>query len=464
MSASRAIALTFAFSLIAAAESVTGGALTLSWKDCGDASTHGKVTGLTPDTLTLGQKTKATGTGSLDEAVIGGSFVIDVSAGIIKKTFTGDICTAKTFNLPLGAGSVTWDGMKCPIAVGAASVAVDILLSSALPAGLAKATIQLKATAKSGDKLLCMEIDTAPVAEMPFKFKMDDFADAVYPGIGELEIAPSAGASAAPPVVFMHGMGDSGSNPGMKSICESVTSKFPGTYSVCLNVSNGASGITTVLDKQLEEFVQAVRGDLKLVNGFNAVGLSQGNLLIRAYIERYNSPKVLTYVSMCGPHGGIQTCPGIYKLVCGLWKHNVYGHPIAFSDYWKDPTDKATYLEKNRFLPDINNEKDTKNATYKANMEGLTKYVLVEAMDDTMVLPHVSEQHGFYAWGSTAQTQQLEETDGYKGDWLGLQTLDKAGKLKKLSYKGNHLRWSKSFWEDTILPFLGPQGEDTLVV
>merc|ERR1712050_689874 len=81
-------------------EFVTGGTLKLNWKDCGDSSTHGKVTGLTPDTLTLGQKTTTTGTGTIDEAVTGGSFNIKVNAGILKQTFTGDICAQKTFNLP----------------------------------------------------------------------------------------------------------------------------------------------------------------------------------------------------------------------------------------------------------------------------------------------------------------------------------------------------------------------------
>merc|ERR1712187_375823 len=140
------------------------------------------------------------------------------------------------------------------------------------------------------------------------------------------------------------------------------------------------------------------------------------------------------------------------------------GHSFALCDYWKDPTDKATYLAKSRFLADINNEKDTKNATYKTNLQSLAKYVLVEGLSDSMVLPHVSEQHGFYAWGSTTQTQQLEETDGYKGDWLGLQTMQKAGKLSKLTYDGDHLRWNQSFWEDTILPFLAPTTDSTVVV
>lgn len=249
----------------------------------------------------------------------------------------------------------------------------------------------------------------------------------------------------------------------MKSLCGSVAQKYPGTYSVCLTVADGISSITQNLDKQLDEFVTAVRSDPKLANGFNAVGLSQGNLLIRAYIERYNSPKVNTYVSMCGPHGGVAKCPGIYELFCGLWKHNVYGHSLAFSDYWKDPTDKATYLKENRFLADINNEKENKNATYKANMMSLTNYVMVEAMQDTMVEPHVSEQHAYYKWGQMTETEQLQETDGYKEDWLGLKSLDQANKLKHVTYQGNHLRWSQDFWENTILPYLGPQSSTMLV-
>lgn len=311
-------------------------------------------------------------------------------------------------------------------------------------------------------RLLAVGFATFLVKTSGHELQLEELAMAgMVPALGRLQSETVA--SAGPPVVFMHGMGDSGSNSGMKSVCDSVSEKFSGTYSKCLDVANGLSSITETMDKQLEEFVQAVRSDPKLADGFNAVGLSQGNLLIRAYIERYNSPKVLTYVSLCGVHNGIAKCPEIYNLVCGLWKLDVYGHSIVFSDYWKDPTDQATYLAKSRFLADINNERTAKNATYKANMESLTKYVLVEAMQDTMVQPHVSEQHGYYAWGQETTTQQLEETDAFKEDWLGLQTLQKAGKLQKLSYQGDHLQWSQDFWETQILPLLGPVSEQIVV-
>ena len=143
---------------------VQGGALSLSWKDCGDASTKGTVSSLTPTSLTLGQNTKVTGAGSITEDVSGGQIVFGVKAGIISQSFPGDLCSPKTLTLPLGVGTVTYDGIKCPLAAGAVSVPVDIMLSSALPSSLATADITIGATSTSGDKLLCMAISTAPQA------------------------------------------------------------------------------------------------------------------------------------------------------------------------------------------------------------------------------------------------------------------------------------------------------------
>lgn len=259
-------------------------------------------------------------------------------------------------------------------------------------------------------------------------------------------------------------MGDSGSNPGMKSICATVPKKYPGMYTVCSNVADGAASIATRLDKQIEEFRKSIVKDPKLASGFNAVGLSQGNLVIRGYIQKYNSPPVKKFITICGPQAGEGSCPDniLYKAVCPLWKLAPYTAPVAFSDYWKDVSDKSRYLSKNRWLADMNNEKDTKNSTYKTNMISLEKYVLVEALNDTIVEPHLSESHGFWAWGSKPKENQLVDmvdTDGYKGDWIGLKTLDAAKKIDRHTYIGDHLRFSSKFWDTTILPYLGNDQE-----
>merc|ERR1711937_393368 len=139
-----------------------GGTLKLNWNDCG--AKHGKVTGLLPTTLALGQETAVTGSGSVDEAVSGGEFSLEVKAGggIVHKTFNGDICKASTFDLPVGAGSITWDGLNCPVAAGKVSVGTKIKMTGALPASLARAAIAIKGSGTNGDDLLCMGITTEP--------------------------------------------------------------------------------------------------------------------------------------------------------------------------------------------------------------------------------------------------------------------------------------------------------------
>lgn len=144
-------------------------------------------------------------------------------------------------------------------------------------------------------------------------------APVVELGAGSLAPSPSDDAT---PVVFMHGMGDSGGNPGMQSLARTVSAAYPLKYAVALSVADGVASILEPMDRQVAEFAAAVRADPRLLGGFDAVGLSQGNLVVRAYIERVNSPPVRRFVSVCGPMEGIGTCPSnpLYQLICPAWK------------------------------------------------------------------------------------------------------------------------------------------------
>eukprot|EP00299_Pterocystis_sp_00344_P014385 c7119_g1_i1.p1 GENE.c7119_g1_i1~~c7119_g1_i1.p1 ORF type:complete len:378 (-),score=68.61 c7119_g1_i1:13-1110(-) len=256
------------------------------------------------------------------------------------------------------------------------------------------------------------------------------------------------------PVVFMHGLGDSGSNPGMQSIAKSVSSAYPGLYSIAVDVADGMKSYTTDIGKQVDEFAAAVRADPKLANGFTAVGLSQGGLIVRVYAQIYNDPPVHTLVSMCGPQEGVGDCPGgTPEFLCNLVREDLYGAPISFAGYWKNSLDQATYLSKSKWLATWNNDHDSKNQTYRENMLSLKRYVLVQALNDTVVKPHVSEDHGFFAWGSVTEINNFNQTEEYSGDWLGLKTLSQLGRVDHLSYIGEHLRWSQEFWTDSILPY-----------
>jgi len=142
-------------------DNVQGGTLKLTFKDCGDTSYHGKVTGLSPSDLKIGSKTHVTGSGTVDEQVTGGAFTISAKFGGITENWSGDVCQAKTFHLPLGLGAITWDAIKCPQAKGSVDVGVDVQLSSMIPSSMAAGTIEIKATGASKENLLCMDIQTS---------------------------------------------------------------------------------------------------------------------------------------------------------------------------------------------------------------------------------------------------------------------------------------------------------------
>ena len=63
---------------------------------------------------------------------------------------------------------------------------------------------------------------------------------------------------------------------------------------------------------------------------------------------------------------------------------------------------------------------------------------------------------GYYAWGSFKTVVPLRKSEGYRGDWLGLRTLDESKKLLTITYAGDHLAFTAEFWEAKILPHLGP--------
>ena len=70
----------------------------------------------------------------------------------------------------------------------------------------------------------------------------------------------------------------------------------------------------------------------------------------------------------------------------------------------------------------------TKNSSYPANLALLANLVLVKFRDDTVLDPRGSE---WFSWFSpTGAMEQLNTTELYRQDWIGLRALDQVkGKL-----------------------------------
>jgi len=255
------------------------------------------------------------------------------------------------------------------------------------------------------------------------------------------------------------GMGDSGTNSGMKSLCQTVREKYPGMFVLCSTTADGAKSISMTFRKQLAAFQQEIALHPELAHGFNAVGLSQGNFLLESYIALVNDPPVHNFASICGPLQGIGTCPKniAFQAVCPIWKVDPYGAPLAFSSYWKGTANKQKYMQKSVLLADVLNERAQKNATIRANWLKLNSLLMAEATKDTMLVPRDTELGGMWQWGSSgnrAPIVALRESEGYQGDWAGWKTLDQQGKLRNSTFVGEHIRFSDQWFDQEVLPLL----------
>jgi palmitoyl-protein thioesterase len=292
----------------------------------------------------------------------------------------------------------------------------------------------------------------------------------------------SAPADTALPTVLGHGMGDSCFEPGFASVGRAI-GKRTNSYAKCIPTGNNIisdtiNGFLMDMDKSVDIFAEKIRADDKLKGGFNAIGFSQGNSLIRGYIQKYNDPPVNTFISVHGTVMGVAAFPQCFEqgkplgLICkalaevlGDFAYSGLVQGILFqADYYRDPakTTGQGYL-KNSQIAQWNNE-NTVNATYAANFGKVKKFAMVKALKDSMVYPNQGEHWGSIADGSyTNPLQDMKDTKFYKQDLFGLKTADAAGKIVYETTPGDHLQFTDAElngWVDKY--FLGKS--DTITV
>jgi len=211
------------------------------------------------------------------------------------------------------------------------------------------------------------------------------------------------------------------------------------------------------MDDNVDVWAKAVLADPRLAGGFNAVGFSQGNSVIRGYIQKYNDPPVNTFLSVHGTVMGVASFPkcnpsGLLGPVCDLLDRYLVG-PLAYTkpvqkllfqaDYFVDPKQRdSKAYQQNSQLAQWNNENPAAvNATIKENFGKVQRWAMVKAEKDTMIFPNDGEWWGqFDTDGKTRLA--MNETKMYANDNFGLKTADQAGKIHFESTTGDHLQFT----------------------
>ncbi|KAL8640985.1 MAG: hypothetical protein Q9228_002158 [Teloschistes exilis] len=273
------------------------------------------------------------------------------------------------------------------------------------------------------------------------------------------------------PLVVWHGLGDNYKADGLRSVGDLANAVNPGTHTYYVRLdSDPSSDRTATFLGNLTEQVEKVCHDLSThpvlsrSPAINAIGFSQGGQFLRAYIERCNNPPVHTLVTFGSQHNGIsefQNC-GKSDWVCQAWdgylKRNTWSNFVQSrlvpAQYFRDPEDMDGYLENSNFLANVNNERESKNATYRDNLQRLGKFVMYMFSEDTTVVP--KESAWFAEYNKTSEeVTWLKDREIYSEDWLGLKWLDEKGRLEFRVAEGGHMQLSEELLKDMFRRYLG---------
>jgi len=223
------------------------------------------------------------------------------------------------------------------------------------------------------------------------------------------------------PIVVLHGLESSSEN--MSPFCDWLSSSF-NVKVFNIEIGNGAkTSLYTPLLNQLDELCETIYKLSELEVGFNFIGMSQGGLLARGYVERCNLYPVKNLITLVTPHGG----EFIKTIKLNMYTTFIQAH-LSVAGYWRDPLDLEHYLTHCSYLPSLNNEIETERSlAQKEQMTRLVHFVLVWSPYDSVLSPPESAKFSFF--DANLEPISLLQTELYKKDLLGLKYLNENNRL-----------------------------------
>lgn len=224
------------------------------------------------------------------------------------------------------------------------------------------------------------------------------------------------------PVVVLHGIASSSDK--MDVFSNWITQNFNvPVHNV--EIGNGEEdSISMPMGTQLAILCSTLQDIPELYQGFDFIGMSQGGLLARGYVEQCNKPPVRNLITMVSPHGGVF----LEFPPAGMYIQKIQ-ESVSFSNYWRDPDNLLSYTLLCSYLPVINNERYTEMySTQIINMLNLTNFQMIWSPVDGVLKPAESAKFSFL--DKEGRIIPLNQSELYKSDYIGIRHLDETGRLR----------------------------------
>ena len=240
------------------------------------------------------------------------------------------------------------------------------------------------------------------------------------------------------PTVLMHGVLANKQNMDELKILLELNFKIS-VYNI--EIGNGVNtSIFTSMDLQLEMLCDIIYNMEELKDGFNFIGMSQGGLLARGYVEYCNKYPVINLITLVSPNGGIY-----FKTE---FSHNFYEplqqSTLSISNYWRDPYNYNLYLLNSTYLAKLNDELFSNS--HQNDLDVVKNFIMIWSTVDEVIKPPESAKFSL---------QYIDEIDGklkssnlidtyiYKSGRLGLKKLYEENRLKIFSTNCKHSQHKK---------------------
>ena len=296
------------------------------------------------------------------------------------------------------------------------------------------------------------------------------------------------GINAQYPIVLLHGILSNKTE--LTPVADWLMDNLPNkVYNIDIGTGKPDS-IFKPMDWQLNELCSTIYSIPELANGFHFIGMSQGGLLARGYVERCNKYPVINLITWVTPHAGVYGIKDINVNFDRIYTP-IFQNIYSFAGYWKDPYRYSQYLQFSSYLPQLNNEvKENSNYNIlsseyyeldggysyeaidwndkrnKENIMNLTNFVMIWSPNDDVLQPPESGKFAFYqinpsndiVYDCKLPIVDLFDTESFREDWLGLRTLWETGRLHILETNCTHTghKTPKCFeqLDDLTFPFL----------